>query len=380
MRLARSLVVVLFVLSLVLLPSYTATAQGETTRTHTVAWGETLSGIAEQYGVSLAALQAANGLDSADYIYTGQQLVIPAAGEALPTATAAPVEAATPAPSTATGPTVHVVRSGETLLAIAMQYGVDSWAIVAANQIRNPRYIFVGQELVIPALGSTPEAAPTASPSEPAATSTPDPAATPTPQPEATPQPEVTPAPEGSTSTYVVQKGDNLSWIALQYNVTLQDLLAANDIANPSTIYAGTVLVIPAPLPPAPPPAEPPQPTVTNGKQIVVVLSAQRVYAFENGQLINEFLVSTGLPYTPTVQGDFAIYLQIPSQWMSGPGYSLPNVQWVSYFQGDYSFHGTWWHNNFGHPMSHGCVNMRNEDAQWLYEWAPLGTAVRVIP
>jgi lipoprotein-anchoring transpeptidase ErfK/SrfK len=140
------------------------------------------------------------------------------------------------------------------------------------------------------------------------------------------------------------------------------------------------VLTIPAPAPPAPAPVAAPQPTITEGKQIVVVLSAQRVYAFENGQLVKEFLVSTGLPYSPTVQGDFAVYLKIPSQWMTGPGYSLPNVQWVSYFYRDYSFHGTWWHSNFGHPMSHGCVNMRTEEAQWLYEWAPIGTAVRVIP
>jgi lipoprotein-anchoring transpeptidase ErfK/SrfK len=64
---------------------------------------------------------------------------------------------------------------------------------------------------------------------------------------------------------------------------------------------------------------------------------------------------------------------------MWGPGYDLPNVQWVMYFYRDYSLHGAYWHNNFGQPMSHGCVNMRNEDAKWLYDWAPEGTSVMVI-
>ncbi|MCB0137619.1 MAG: L,D-transpeptidase, partial [Caldilineaceae bacterium] len=43
---------------------------------------------------------------------------------------------------------------------------------------------------------------------------------------------------------------------------------------------------------------------------------------------------------------------------------------WVQYFYEDYGFHGTYWHSNFGQPMSHGCVNMTNADAKWLYEWA----------
>jgi len=88
--------------------------------------------------------------------------------------------------------------------------------------------------------------------------------------------------------------------------------------------------------------------------------------------------VSTGLPGTPTVTGRYSIYQKAASQAMSGPGYYLPNVPWVMYFYRGYSFHGTYWHNNFGHPMSHGCVNMRTPDAKWLYDWAPIGTLVVV--
>ncbi|MEZ4726872.1 MAG: L,D-transpeptidase [Caldilineaceae bacterium] len=50
--------------------------------------------------------------------------------------------------------------------------------------------------------------------------------------------------------------------------------------------------------------------------------------------------------------------------------YYLPGVKWVQYFYQEYSFHGTYWHNNFGRPMSHGCLNMTNADAKWLFDWA----------
>ena len=65
---------------------------------------------------------------------------------------------------------------------------------------------------------------------------------------------------------------------------------------------------------------------------------------------------------------------------MTGPGYDLPDVPWTMYFYQDYGIHGTYWHHNFGHPMSHGCVNMQTDDAKWLYDWAPLGTSVLILP
>jgi lipoprotein-anchoring transpeptidase ErfK/SrfK len=91
-------------------------------------------------------------------------------------------------------------------------------------------------------------------------------------------------------------------------------------------------------------------------------------------------LVSTGVRRYPTPPGEYRILRKVRIQAMSGPGYYVPNVEWVSYFLDGYAIHGTYWHNNFGHPMSHGCVNMRNEDARWIYEWAPLGTPVSVYP
>jgi hypothetical protein len=108
---------------------------------------------------------------------------------------------------------------------------------------------------------------------------------------------------------------------------------------------------------------------------IRVDLSEQLLIAYEDGQPIRGFVVSTGLPGTATVTGTFNIRVKVRSQTMSGgtPGngyYNLPNVEWVQYFYADYGFHGTYWHNNFGNPMSHGCINMTNSDAKWLFDWA----------
>jgi lipoprotein-anchoring transpeptidase ErfK/SrfK len=63
---------------------------------------------------------------------------------------------------------------------------------------------------------------------------------------------------------------------------------------------------------------------------------------------------------------------------MGGPDYLLRDVRYVAYFEKDYALHATYWHDNFGQPMSHGCVNLRTADAQWLYGWAPIGTPVYV--
>lgn len=115
-----------------------------------------------------------------------------------------------------------------------------------------------------------------------------------------------------------------------------------------------------------------------DGRWIDVNLSEQQIYAYEGDVLVNSFIVSTGVYGTPTVTGEFHIYVKVPMQDMSGPGYYLPDVPWVMFFHDDYGFHGTYWHNNFGTPMSRGCVNLRTEDAEWLYHWASVGTSVVV--
>ncbi len=115
-----------------------------------------------------------------------------------------------------------------------------------------------------------------------------------------------------------------------------------------------------------------------NQRWIEVNLSQQKLYTWDGNNLVGIYLVSTGLPATPTVTGDYRIYAKYASTKMSGPGYYLPGVPCTMYFYKGYGIHGTYWHNNFGHPMSHGCVNMKTSDACTIFSWASIGTRVNI--
>lgn len=116
-------------------------------------------------------------------------------------------------------------------------------------------------------------------------------------------------------------------------------------------------------------------------KRIEVDLTNQRLYAYEGEEQVYNFLVSTG-KFNRTPTGRFKIWIKLRYTKMSGGSralrtyYYLPNVPYVMYFYNDqysqrqgYGIHGTYWHNNFGHPMSHGCINLRTPDAEKLYYW-----------
>ena len=111
---------------------------------------------------------------------------------------------------------------------------------------------------------------------------------------------------------------------------------------------------------------------------IDVDLSDQMLYAYEGNTIVASFLVSTGVPAFPTVTGQYHIYIKLVSTLMVGDNYYLPDVPYTMYFYKGYGIHGTYWHNNFGHPMSHGCVNMYTPDAEWLFYWAPMGALVNI--
>lgn len=117
-------------------------------------------------------------------------------------------------------------------------------------------------------------------------------------------------------------------------------------------------------------------------KVIYVDLGNQRVYAYEGDRLVYNFLVSTG-KWGRTPTGTFFIANKFRAAKMSGGNralgtyYYLPNVPYIMFFGNaqipasrGFSLHGTYWHNNFGHPMSHGCINMKTQEAAILYEWA----------
>jgi lipoprotein-anchoring transpeptidase ErfK/SrfK len=146
-------------------------------------------------------------------------------------------------------------------------------------------------------------------------------------------------------------------------------------------VYAEIVADTPTPeyTEPTAVPYVPPQVAGSGGVHwIDVDLSQQRVYAYEGDTLMNSFVVSTGTWQTPTVTGEFKVWIKVRSQAMSGPGYYLPDVPYVMYFYKDYGLHGTYWHNNFGTPMSHGCINLTIPDSEWLYNFSSVGTVVNV--
>jgi lipoprotein-anchoring transpeptidase ErfK/SrfK len=122
----------------------------------------------------------------------------------------------------------------------------------------------------------------------------------------------------------------------------------------------------------------PPSDVDEGGRWVDVDLTNQTAYAFEGDNVVRSFLVSTGTWQHPTVTGQFHIYVKYRYADMKGPGYYLPDVPYVMYFYDGYGLHGTYWHNNFGTPMSHGCVNFSIPDAAWLYNFASVGTLVNV--
>ena len=110
-------------------------------------------------------------------------------------------------------------------------------------------------------------------------------------------------------------------------------------------------------------------------KWIDVDLTTQTLRAYEGGRVVYEFPVSTGLPWFATVTGDFRIWAKVRAQRMTGGDvaagtfYDLPNVPFVQYFYKGSGLHGTYWHNDFGKPRSHGCVNISVPNAEKLFYW-----------
>ncbi|WP_299025356.1 L,D-transpeptidase [uncultured Thermanaerothrix sp.] len=202
--------------------------------------------------------------------------------------------------------------------------GLTIWFLVPELSIafaRSPSLARPANALLKPTLTPTPTATAT-----PTATPTPTITASPTPTPTETPTPLPTHTPTSLPRT------DSLNWPAIE----------------------------------------------GDERWIDVDLSEQMVYAYEGQTLVNQFLVSTGTWRYPTVTGQYRIYVKYRYADMRGPGYYLPDVPYVMYFYKGYGLHGTYWHNNFGTPMSHGCINLRTEDAAWLFNWASVGTLVNI--
>ncbi len=121
-------------------------------------------------------------------------------------------------------------------------------------------------------------------------------------------------------------------------------------------------------------------------KRIVVDVSQEMLYAYDGDVLFMQEPISTGLEFTPTPHGTFRIFKKTPARYMQGPlpgvsdqVYDLPGVPWDLYFTQDGAvIHGAYWHDHFGEPWSHGCVNLSPQNAKKLYHWAEVGVPVTV--
>lgn len=120
---------------------------------------------------------------------------------------------------------------------------------------------------------------------------------------------------------------------------------------------------------------------------IEVDLSDQKLLAWEGNNLFLETSISSGLPWWPTPRGEFRIWIKLRATKMEGGQgrnyYYLPNVPYVMFFENEntpgrrgYGLHGTYWHNDFGRPRSHGCVNLPTSVAEKLYHWVDKGTRI----
>lgn len=119
-------------------------------------------------------------------------------------------------------------------------------------------------------------------------------------------------------------------------------------------------------------------------KWIEVNLTKQTTTLYSGDKALQTFVISSGVHPWPTPTGTYKVWFKNPIQRMRGGSreagdyYDLPNVRWNTYFNRDIGFHTAYWHNNFGRPMSHGCINMREADAKVVFDFAPIGTMVVV--
>ena len=273
----KGMLVLLLAMALLGLSLVPVSASPESTDTvvHVVQWGETLQIIARRYGTTYSVIASANNLANPNFVYAGQMLVIPA-GAAAPAAES-------------TG--VYVVSRGDTLRSVAARYGTTVNYLVSLNALLNPDFIWVGQSLKVPSSSAT-----------------------------------VQPQDQGSTVVHIVQRGEFLARIAWKYGTTSSAIASANNLVNPSLIYVGQRLIIPAAgsSPPATstPSVTPTSPGSTGEKLIDVNLSTQTLLAYEGTQVVYTARVSTGVSWYPTPAGTFYIQRKYRYDDMTGGSYA----------------------------------------------------------
>jgi LysM repeat protein len=325
--------------------------------------GDTMVGIAATHGTSVYELATANNLRPNMWVYVGQRLKIP--------------ESATrprpPSVTTSTPGSTYIVRPKDTLGSIAARHRITVSQLAQANGLHTSSWVYIGQRLQIPQSSrDSPATASTSSTTTSSATTS---SATTS---SATTSSATTSSATTSSSgrTYVVRPGDTLVGIATRHRVSVSRLAAANGLRTDSWVYVGQLLVIPDASSASSASTSTSTTSGDDEKWIDINLSTQTLVAYSGQTPVLRASVSTGTWRYPTVVGTFRVYIKYVSTRMRGPGWDRPNVPYTMYFYRGYAIHGTYWHDNFGTPMSHGCVNLSVSDARWLFNWAPVGIKV----
>ena len=322
------------------------------TEEHVVQPGETLSEIAKRYGTTVEILQELNDLQDVNYVWYGQRLLIDGGEDAPETAQIADLYQ------------LYTVQPGDTLFRLAGKHGISLTRLMAINGFTSEEWLSVGQELLVPhAL------APGAQPVDPVTGLQPS-----------SPLPVMQPG-QARLAVHSVQAGESLVDIAALHEVNPGALARLNDLQNNRAPEPGRILRIPSEnglellesigqrldrsL----------YPTLTE-RWVEVDLNEQMAIAYEGVRPVKVFVISSGVGDSPTVTGTYRIWVKIAMQDMrggnraTGTAYHVEEVKNVQYFFEDYAFHGTYWHSNFGRPMSRGCINLTEDDAEWLFDWA----------
>ncbi len=114
-------------------------------------------------------------------------------------------------------------------------------------------------------------------------------------------------------------------------------------------------------------------------KWVEVRLRSQRLIAWQGDRPVRAVIVSTGKRATSTPTGEFTIQSKHRIARMQGDDYDIDDVPYTMYYSGNYAIHGAYWHNKFGIPVSHGCINVAEDHARWLFNWASVGTTAVVV-
>jgi len=156
--------------------------------------------------------------------------------------------------------------------------------------------------------------------------------------------------------------------------------ILGNSVLEQENLKPSSLPIIPKIFPDLPPAVEIPETVPLSNKVIIVSLHDQTLKYFEDLKFMGEFKISSGVKRLPTPTGEFTVLKKLPLVHYKGPGYDYPKTKWNLLFKyqskGNLYIHGAYWHHNFGHPMSHGCVNVSYADMEGLYNWADVGTRV----